>query len=244
MTANVQKTPIARTLNQFATRKVRGIIDLLGKSLPASVVSRQGGIVTVRFEIQQTDGSPYTLPNVTVPMIGSEYVRLPIQPGCLGWVMSADAYLGGMSGLGGGTADLSLHANLSCLVWSPIGNTKWAPAVDDDALCLYGPDGVIIYSVDKSVTVKFTKDEVSITPIPGVPIKLNGNVLIDGDLQLQGAIRGLDGTTYNGNIQVLGDVYALVGTPSSVALSTHTHKQSPDSHGDTEQDVLPPTGGT
>ena len=111
MTA-AQKTPVARSLELFANRKVRGALAALGQSLPATVVSRTGGIVTVKFALT----SPYTLPNVTVPIVGSEYVRLPIQAGCPGFVMSADAYLGGMSGLGGGTADLSPRGNLSMLV--------------------------------------------------------------------------------------------------------------------------------
>jgi len=126
----------------------------LGQSLPATVVSRTGGIVTVKFALT----SPYTLPNVTVPIIGSEYVRLPIQAGCPGFVMTADAYLGGMSGLGGGTADLAPRGNLSMLVWTPIGNKAWSASEDDNALVLYGPDGTIIRNAAKTsgIAVKST----------------------------------------------------------------------------------------
>lgn len=164
MADSSQKTPLARTLNQFAERKVRGAMAIIGQSLPASIVSVVGsGIVTVKFELTNT---PYTLPNVTVPMIGSEYVRLPIQPGCLGWVMTADAYLGGVSGLGGGTADLSQRANLSTLIWSPIGNKNWSPTDDPNAVVIYGPDGAIIRTTDKTSSLT---------------IKSTGNVLKDGN---------------------------------------------------------------
>lgn len=128
-------------------------IQALGRSLPATVTSRTGSIVTVNFEIANTPSSPYTLPPVTMPMIGSEYLRLPIQPGCKGWVIPADAYLGGMSGLGGGTADLVMRANLSSLVWSPMGNKGWAASEDDNAAVLYGPDGAIIRTADKACSV-------------------------------------------------------------------------------------------
>lgn len=152
-----QKTPIARSLEEFAQRKVQSAIDLLGMSLPASVVSITGAIVTVKIELQKTPLNPFTLPNVTVPIIGSEYIRLPIQPGCLGWVMSADAYLGGMSGLGGGVADLSMRPNLSMLVWSPIGNANWTASEDPNKLVLYGPNGAILRTLDKSVGITVDK---------------------------------------------------------------------------------------
>ena len=138
----------------------------IGQSLPASVVSRKGGIVTVKFEIASTPNSPYTLMNVTVPIVGSEYVRLPIQAGALGMVMTADAYLGGMSGLGGGVADLSPRGNLSMLVWTPIGNTAWQAAIDDMAAEMYGPNGVNLYTADKSNVLKVTSGGIAVT-LPG-----------------------------------------------------------------------------
>jgi len=236
---NAQKTPIGRTLNQFAESKVRGALEQLGKALPASVVSRQGGIVTVKFEIT----TPYTLPNVIVPMIGSEYIRLPIQPGCLGWVMSADAYLGGMSGLGGGSADISQRANLSCLVWSPIGNKNWSASEDDNALVLYGPDGAILRNVAKTAVLTVQTDKVQLDIPAGVIFVINGPTQLNGDLMLQGTIKSPAGSTYAGNIQTAGDVIAKVGT-APVTLSGHQHSQGNDSHGDTEVPVNAPTPGT
>lgn len=93
----------------------------------------------MNFEVN----SVYTLPQVTMPAFGPEYIRYPIQIGDKGYTMAADAYLGGMSGLGGGTASLSLPANLSALVWMPIGNTGWF-SVNPNAVTIYGPDGTIL----------------------------------------------------------------------------------------------------
>ena len=106
MTNNAQKTPYARAINQFAEQKVLDAIQTLGKALPCHVVAIAGSIVTVQFDITNT---PFTLPNVTCPMFGPEYIRYPTQVGDLGVVISADCYIGGVSGLGGGVAELSLQ---------------------------------------------------------------------------------------------------------------------------------------
>lgn len=235
-----QKTPIARTLNQFAENKVRGLLELTGKSLPASVVSRAGAVVTVKFEIT----SDYTLQNITVPMIGSEYIRLPIQAGCLGWVMTADAYLGGVSGLGGGVADLSQRANLSMLVWSPIGNKNWTASEDDNAVVIYGPDGTVIRNTAKTAMIKVTTSDNSWTAPAGAPVTINGPLIVKGPLMLQGGIESDTGGVYAGAIHTSGAVVAGFGTGDAVGLQSHTHTQPNDSHNDVEQPTAAPTGGT
>ena len=155
-----QKTPIARTLEQFGHRKAQSAINLLGQSLPASVATVvSSGIVTVKFELTNV---PFTLQNITVPMIGSEYVRLPIQPGCKGLVIAADAYLGGMSGLGGGTADLTHRPNLSNLAFVPLGNKGWSAPDDANAVVIYGPDGAIIRTLAKDATLTIKTGQVTI----------------------------------------------------------------------------------
>ena len=218
-----QKSPLARSLEQFANRKIRGALANLGQSLPASVISRKGGIVTVKFEIASTPNSPYTLPNVTVPIIGSEYVRLPIQPGALGMVMTADAYLGGMACLGGGVADLSPRGNLSMLVWTPIGNIAWQAAIDDNALEAYGPNGVILHNGAKTAIIKVTTTENSWTAPGAAPITLNGNVIVNGSIQLSGNIKSANGGLYAGDIHTSGAIVAGFGSGDQVGLQTHTH---------------------
>ena len=216
-----QKTPLARTLEQFAQRKVQGALALAGQSLPASVVSVvSSGVVTVKFELT---GVPYTLPNITVPMIGSEYIRLPIQAGCLGWVMTADAYLGGMSGLGGGTADLSQRANLSTLVWSPIGNKGWSSTDDQNKLVIYGPDGVIIRDLNKKTVLTLTASGIVIDLQAGDAVTINGNLIVSGNLQLGGAIQSQPGSTYSGDIKTAGNVIAGDGGADQIGLQTHKH---------------------
>lgn len=150
---NYQKTPLARTLNAFAEKKIRGAMALLGNVLPAQIVSVSNSIVTVKFLLAATTNSPYTLPNVTVPIAGPEYVRMPTQIGDKGVVIPSDVYLGGVSGLGGGTADLSLQANLSSLIFLPIGNKNFSATDDPNAVVIYGPNGTILRNIAKTVTL-------------------------------------------------------------------------------------------
>lgn len=166
---NSQKTHLVKSLSGFAAKKAADAIAVLGKALPASVVSVDGSIVTVRFEIQ----SGFTLPDVTCPLAGAEYVRYPIQPGCPGVVFPADARLGGVTGLGGGTATLVRPANLAALTFFPLGNADWADSGDPDALVLYGEaGGVVVRTKDGSVYLKVTNNG----------IEMRGNVTIIGKL--------------------------------------------------------------
>lgn len=256
MASNAQKTPIARTLNQFVGGSIGRAMSMLGPQLPASVVAVvSSGIVTVKFELT---GIVYTLPQITVPILGSEYVRLPIQQGMKGWVMSADAYLGGMSGLGGGTANLTRRGNLSALVFSPIGNSNWSATDDPNSVVIYGPDGVIIRDLSKKnvltvssteVTLAITAGSLIITVPNGQTVTINGNGIVNGNwqvngnLELSGNIENATGGTYAGAIQTTGDVVANAGV-SQVSLQNHTHTQPADSHGDTEGPTSAPTPGT
>lgn len=193
MADNAQKTPLVKSMNNFARAKALGQIQQQGKSLPASVVRVMGSIVQVKFEVQ----SGFTLPNVTVPLIGSEYARPPIQPGCKGLVIAADAYLGGMSGLGGGVADLTNRGNLTALVFSPIGNSGFS-VVDGNAFVIYGPNGVVLR--DSNSVVVFT-----LTP---------GGIAITGNI------------TITGSLTATGSITAGQGGGDQVGVQTHTHVAS------------------
>ncbi len=221
MASNAQKTPVARSLERFAAQKATAAIELTGRALPCSVVSvMSSGIVVVKFELRNV---PFTLPQITVPMIGSEYIRLPIQVGCKGLVIAADAYLGGMSGLGGGTADLTPRPNLSNLAFVPLGNSAWVPTEDPNAVVIYGPDGSIIRDSAKSIvlTLKTTKAQLDL-PL-GLPLVINGNVIVNGNLQLSGALQNQTGSTYAGDIVTAGNVIAGSGGVDQVGLKTHSH---------------------
>jgi len=153
--SNVQKVPFQRYINRFGQKKVLEYIQRTGKSLPCHVVAVSGSIVTVAFDVANP---PFTLPQVTMPMFGPEWVRYPTQVGDLGITVSADTYIGGISALGGGVADLTLRANLSALVWLPIASKDWSPTDDPDAVVIYGPNGGILRTRDKNHTLTVNAD--------------------------------------------------------------------------------------
>lgn len=244
MADNAQKTWLNLSLNRLGQKKAAEAIQLLGKALPCSVVSVPTAgvpIFTVKFEVNAT---PFTIPNVTVPMFGPEWIRYPIAVGTKGVVFPADAYLGGMSGLGDGVADLAQKpGNLSALVFFPISNKGWTASEYPTCVEIYGPDGVVIRNVEKTATFKVTKDLNEWKPPAGQKMILDGDVLIKGSLFLAGSIVAEDGTVYTGNFFTSGEIASRVGV-AQVSLSSHQHTQGTDSHGDTEQPTASPIAGT
>lgn len=179
---NAQKTPVVKSLSNFAQKKIAEQLQLAGKSLPVSIVSVAGSIVKVNFEIQ----SDKTLPQIDVPVCFPEYIRVPFQAGDFGVVVPSDVFLGGITGLGSGTASLVQPANLSPLVFVPVGNANWAAPTDPDKIELYGNDGFILrnkandYSITGSssgIQMKFGSNTVTVS---------NSGVDIEGVLTING----------------------------------------------------------
>jgi hypothetical protein len=133
MSGNAQKTPFGLSVNRHATAVALDQIEKTGRALPCIVTKVMGAIVQVSFQI--TGNS--TIPSVVCAIATSQYTREPIQPGCKGSVVPHDAYLGGVTGLGGGVAGLTQPANLSALVFHPVGNTDF-PATDPNTYTITG----------------------------------------------------------------------------------------------------------
>lgn len=143
MSNNAQKTPLNRSLNKIAQTRIAQALQLLGRALPSQVVSvgPSNSIVTVSINVQ-TD---LTLPQITIPVAMPEYIRLPLQPGDFGLTIPSDVLLGASTGLGQGVPLLSSQpANLQGLLFLPYGSANFSDTDDQNALVLYGPDGVII----------------------------------------------------------------------------------------------------
>ena len=198
--SNEQKTPLARTLPLLVDRRIRDALDLRGKKLPGRVHAVSGAIVTVSFDL-----SGLLLPLVKMPLAGSEYVRLPIQPGDLGFCTTADRYLGGVSGLGQATAaDNVQQGNLSALVWEPLGNVNWS-AVDPDAVTIYGPNGVVFRDTAGHTVATLTPSGLVITAQTDFQVTVAGGPQISmsaSQISLQVGGKGVvitsSGTTVDG----------------------------------------------
>jgi hypothetical protein len=220
---NFQRTPIVRSIQQVAQRKAEAAIELLGKALPCEVVSRKGAIVTVKFALTNV---PFNLPQIDIPIIGSEYIRVPVQAGCKGLTISADASLGAVTGLGPATVGLALPANLTALVFVPIGNKDFAPE-HADHLELYGADGVLIKNKkDKDWYMELTSNGAKVSNADGsasfawngAAWEFKGPVIMNNGVQLAGIITGLNGGRYSGNIDTSGTI-----TSGNITLTTHHH---------------------
>lgn len=173
------KKPLGQSLNEIATKRAEDAIQLLGKALPASIVAinKPGTIVTVKFEL---GAIPFTLPQVRMPVLTSEYIRAPLAAGCRGLVIPADAYLGGVSGLGGGTATLAQQSNLGALVFGPIGNMGFQE-VGATVATIYGPGGVTIRDSTGACKIELTPSGITITlPGGGNVTVVGGDVIADG----------------------------------------------------------------
>jgi len=167
------KLNFGRNMNQFTERKIQDALEVSGKVLPVTVIKRSGNMITVSFSLTKI---PYTLPQVTIPIFGPQYIRYPMQPGDRGIVIPAGTYIGGISGQGGGTADLTPPANLSALVFLPISHTEWDP-VDGDVLTLYGPEGVTIRDAGSNTTFLLTPEAVTIAAPSQFKVTVGDSVL-------------------------------------------------------------------
>jgi len=196
MADNAQKTPFSRSMQRFTSGVAKQANRILGKSVPATISKIAGPIVTVNYEVQNAN-----LPGqVQMPVLGSRYYRPPYVQGEKGFAVSSDYYLGGMSGLGGGTADLSQRGNLTTQAWAPVGNSGW-PSVDPNTnVVTGGSNGVLIRdSEGAACTLALTSS--------GVVITIGANVV----------------TISSSGVTVTQAIQAGTGGADSVTLQHHTH---------------------
>lgn len=236
-----QKTPFASTINNFTEKKIEDFQQTLGQILPCSVVSVDGAMVTVTFEVLS---GQLTLPQVTCPIAEPEYIRLPIQPGDKGICMAASTRLGGVSGLGLGLAPLSSPSNLGGLVFMPIGNKNWF-SVNGQYLVMYGIDGVEITTKDLDVKLTLNHSGITIDLNGGNLIVNNGNTTMNGNLTVNGLITGTNGFHITGGtgatMQLTGDI-SQVGNYSNTGTITNNGKNVGSTH--THSGVQPGSGNT
>lgn len=164
MADNSRVTPMVLSLVKFTERQIDIAAQLLGRSLPCQVVAvvGNGQFVTVAFQVV-TDGQ--TIPQVTIPVATSRYARAPIAVGDAGLAVPADARIGGVTGRGGGVADLSTPANLSALTFLPLANAAW-PAQPANQYLITAPGGALIQD-DTGAS------QITLTPT-GITLKAGG----------------------------------------------------------------------
>ena len=151
---------LQQDLQNIALRAVHIVMGMLGKSLPCHVTQTAGQIVTVAFDLPQ--GAPWILPEIALPVASSPYDYLPLQVGDTGFTVPADAYLGGISGLGGGQATWNRPGNLDALVFVPVGQKSFT-AINANARIMQGPDGWIAQTTQGSTPCSIVGNQQGIT---------------------------------------------------------------------------------
>lgn len=168
---NARKQPLAYRLNRFSSTQAGDTVELLGKVLPSSISSVSGQIATVGFEIDAGVALPG---GVQMPVAHSLYDWVPYQPGDKGLPIAADVYLGGISGLGGGTADMTQRANLSSLLFLPVSNTAWQPpGGDPNKRVIQGPSGARMQDMAGKTVIVVDGSNITITVPAGSKVTVS-----------------------------------------------------------------------
>jgi hypothetical protein len=203
MADNFNTLWVQQKWNQIAEQRAHEAIQRTGRALPCSITAVNGSLVTVKFEVtyqflNTTTGQMQTgtLPPLTLPRAEGQWARAPIQVGDVGMTLPADTLLGGISGQGTGTPDLSVqYPNLSTLVWIPVAATSFQTTPDSNKYWINGPNG---FECSDS------------TAVPGSPGF--GTVGIVGDKDLQTV------TIYAGNQTIV-----ITADPSIIATVIGTY---------------------
>jgi hypothetical protein len=213
MSDNFAKLWVQRSANQLAINRARQAIENTGRALPCRVVGVNGSIVTVAFEV---NAAPFTLPNITIPKSESNWIREPTQVGDFGRTVPADAYLGGVSGLGGGVATLTRPGNLSALVFEPISN-KDSPPIDPNASQVQGPNGAIIR------TTAGTTSQI-VTNTSGTTVTFGANTVVVNETEIAlnfGATTSLVLNASGITMTVGGETFVFNATTATSTIPIH-----------------------
>ncbi|MCO4880240.1 hypothetical protein [Paraburkholderia caribensis] len=220
------KRPFTDTLSGYTRQASERSHNIRGRSWPCTVVSVNGSIVTVQFQVT----SQWTLRNTTMPVIGSEYIRLPIQPGMKGYAIPADTTLGAMSGLGPDAPpdETVLPGNLNSLVFAPMGNARWLAPHDPNKIELYGPSGFDIHHQTQPVSMVGSDADLMLSALSsfikiedGVITIKAAQIILDGELS-QGT-SGNQGGTLNGPIRILTEIDSPSVKVNGVEVDQHVH---------------------
>ena len=159
MSNNSFKSPIAPNLNRMAELRANDAVQLTGQAYPCVVQSIvSSGIVTVSFQV-----SGPTLPNATIPVAWSEFVRPSVYIGMQGVAMAASARLGGVTGLGSGQAPVGAVSNLGALIFVPLGNTAWAQTNAAQTVVIGGTDGLRVQDATGASVGIFTASGITLS---------------------------------------------------------------------------------
>jgi hypothetical protein len=211
---DAQKNPTIKSLQLYVQAMMDHFIETLGRSLPCTVASvdETGTVVTVNIEVQDP---VLQFPQVTCPVLYPKYVRYPLKKGDPGLLVPSDVYLGGVSGLGGGTATMAAQGNLSAVGFLALGGAGLSPTDDPLAQVLSGDNGVILRDDGTQGTGPNASNA-------RIQVDAKGNVTVFGAKSFSWDVAGY-GTrvTYNGGTSWTIDNYVTGATVTTNNLPIH-----------------------
>lgn len=231
----VMRFIIQRMMAKLDTMKLVQIVNVNGGGFDGPPPT-----VDVQLLVNQIDGSANATPHGVVYGItvwraqgGDNAIVLDPKVGDIGYVVCSDRDISGVkAAIAGGNSPQTTPGsyrryNIADGVY--VGGTLNKKPVQyilltDDTIKLVDKTGNV---------VTMSSAGIELTPSAGLPVTVNGSLIVTQNIQLGGALLAEDGSEYDGTIQTTGDVLAGV-----ISLKLHHHAQAPDSHGDTEE----PTG--
>ncbi|CAI3958274.1 unnamed protein product [Commensalibacter communis] len=180
MYENPLKAPLFKSLIDIAQNTVNSDNDLQGKIWPATIETYDGFMAIVNIEISSVNNYP----QIEVPVLRSEYIRLPIQKGCRGFLIPLAVNIDHIIGMGLTAPTDTAGFNLGNMAFLPIAS-QLDPKTDKDILVIYGEDqGVKIQSKDGKTFVYIKKNSIEIDG----DVTLKKNITINGDVDIKGTL--------------------------------------------------------
>lgn len=207
---NFQKSMSAHTRDVAADN-----LQIMGRTLPAVVVAQSGKMVTVSVSLN----SGFVIPELTVPLMGPQYIRYPMSKGDKGVLIPMNVYIGEMTGQSG-IADLTVPQNLSAMVFLPFSNTEWQD-VATDVVTMYGPEGVTLRDSASKTTFLLTPDSIVIATPSSFKVTVGGSVLSLTDQTW--SLSGINGELTDGGGTTSPSVMQAAWAALKVWANTHTH---------------------
>lgn len=234
-----------------ATFIVRQMLAKLDTMKPVKVVKVTGGggaiakagTVDVQLLVSQLDGSANSTPNGVVHNIpwwrmqgGKNAVICDPLVGDIGFVMCADRDISNLKAAVAGDKDPMV----------PPGSFRKFNVADGiyvggmlngvpEQYLAFSESG-IVWTDRHGNVIKSSSTGIDLTPASGLPVTVNGSLIVTQNLQLGGTVLAQNGGPYAGTISTSGNIVS-----QGVNLKTHTHTQPNDSRGDIEAPTNPPS---
>ena len=239
-----QKTRASHLMSRIDTMKLVKVVKVTPGTGAGDV--KLAGTVDVQPLVNQIDGNGNSTPHGTV--FGVPWTRLQGGKNCI----VCDPEVGDLGYVVVSDRDISAVKSTK-KQGNPGSRRKYnlADGVYIGGILNLTPDQYMqmheggIRIVDKNGnSVVMSTTGITVKPALGMPVTIDGNLAVVGDLQLGGAIKGDAGGLYPGNLETAGGITAGKGTADEVTVQHHTHQYDRPTGPSAPAQSNAPTAGT